>query len=235
MERIKTGVPGLDEIMNGGIPKGQLVLLSGTCGTGKTTLCGQYVYQGLTKFKENGLFLSFEDLPNTIKRNLRQFGWNFEPFEKQGKFDFIRYDPYHIEEIFDILESNVRDINAQRIVIDSISALGLHVRDKAELRRMIFNLSNILRKLGCTVIMVSEIVPGTTGISRYGVEEFVTDSVIVLYYERNEFTFTRAIQIWKMSGSDHSKKLHPYKITDKGIVVQAEEEAFIRKAGVTVS
>jgi KaiC/GvpD/RAD55 family RecA-like ATPase len=226
-ERVKTGISGLDEIMKGGIPKGQLVLLSGTCGTGKTTMCGQYVYHGLTKYNENAIFLSFEDMPENIKKNLKQFGWDFEQFEKQNRFDFIRYDPYHIEEVFDILESNVRSIKAQRIVIDSVSALGLHVRDKAELRRMIFNLSNILRKIGCTVIMVSEIVPGSLGISRYGVEEFVTDSVIVLYYERNEFTFTRAVQVWKMSGSDHSKKLHPYKITSKGIVVQPGEEAFM--------
>lgn len=228
MERVETGIPGLDEIMKGGIPRGQLVLLSGTCGTGKTTMCGQYVYQGLTKFNENAIFLSFEDMPDNIKKNFKQFGWNFELFEKQNKLDFIRYDPYHIEEVLDILESNVRSINAQRIVIDSVSALGLHVRDKAELRRMIFNLSAVLRKIGCTVIMVSEIVPGSVGISRYGVEEFVTDSVIVLYYERDEFTFTRAVQVWKMSGSDHSKKLHPYKITKKGIVVQPGEEAFMR-------
>lgn len=229
MDRVKTGIPGLDEIMNGGIPKNQLVLLSGTCGTGKTTFCGQYVYNGLTKFNENGIFLSFEDMPENVKNNLRGFGWDFTSFEKQNKFDFIRYDPYHIEEVFDILESNVKEINAKRVVIDSVSALGLYMRDKAELRRMISNLSNILRKLDCTVIMVSEIVPGTSGISRYGVEEFVTDSVIVLYYERNEFTFNRAIQIWKMSGSDHSKKLHPYKITNKGIVVNPGEEAFMTK------
>jgi len=227
MDRVMTGIPGLDKIMGGGIPKGQLVLLSGTCGTGKTTMCGQYIYQGLTKFNENGIFLSFEDMPKNIKNNLGQFGWDFDSFEKEKRFDFIRYDPYHIEEVFDILESNVRDVKAQRIVIDSVSALGLHVRDKAELRRMIFNMSNLLRKLGCTVILVSEIVPGSTGISRYGVEEFVTDSVVVLYYERNEFTFNRAIQVWKMSGSDHSKKLHPYKITKNGITIRPEEEAFM--------
>lgn len=230
LERVKTGIEGLDEIMNGGIPKGQLVLLSGTCGTGKTTLCTQYVYNGLTKFKENGIYLSFEEMPQNIKNNVSQFGFDFEPFEKAGKFSFIKYDPYHVEEVFDILEAAVRDMKAQRVVIDSVSALGIHVRDKAELRRMIFNLSTTLRKLGCTAMLVSEIVPGSSGISRYGVEEFVTDSVIVFYYERNEFSFNRAVQIWKMSGSDHSKKLHPYKITDRGIIVRAKDEAFIRKA-----
>jgi KaiC/GvpD/RAD55 family RecA-like ATPase len=229
LERVKTGITGLDEIMNGGIPKGQLVLLSGTCGTGKSTICSQYIYNGLTKFKENGIYLSFEEMPENIKANVKQFGIDFEPFEKSGRFAFIKYDPYHVEEVFDILESSVNSIKAQRIVIDSVSALGIHVRDKAELRGMIFNLSRTLRKLGCTVLLVSEIVPGTAGISRYGVEEFVTDSVVVLYYERSEFAFTRAIQIWKMSGSDHSQKLHPYKITNKGIVIQHEAEAFMKK------
>ncbi|MCK4531528.1 MAG: AAA family ATPase, partial [Candidatus Aenigmarchaeota archaeon] len=222
LERVKTGIRGLDEIMNGGIPKGQLVLLSGTCGTGKTTLCSQYIYNGLTKFKDNGIYLSFEEIPENIRNNAKQFGFDFEPFEKSGKFSFIKYDPYHVEEVFDILESAVRDMKAQRVVIDSVSALGIHVRDKGELRRMIFNFSTTLRKLGCTALLVSEIVPGSGGISRYGVEEFVPDSVIVLYYERDEFTFNRAIQVWKMSGSDHSKKLHPYKITKKGITVQHE-------------
>jgi KaiC/GvpD/RAD55 family RecA-like ATPase len=229
-ERVKTGIEGLDEIMNGGIPRGQLVLLSGTCGTGKTTICSQYIYNGLTKFKENGIYLSFEEMPQSIKNNVKQFGFDFEKFEKEGKFSFIKYDPYHVEEVFDILETAIRETKAQRVVIDSVSALGIHVRDKAELRRMIFNLSVTLRKLGCTALMVSEIVPGSTGkISRYGVEEFVTDSVVVLYYERNEFSFSRAMQVWKMSGSDHSKKLHPYKITDKGVSVQAQDEAFIKR------
>ncbi|MCK5023967.1 MAG: circadian clock protein KaiC, partial [Candidatus Aenigmarchaeota archaeon] len=127
-----------------------------------------------------------------------------------------------------ILENSVRDMNAQRVVIDSVSALGIHVREKSELRRMISNLSTILRKLGCTALLVSEIVPGTKGISRYGVEEFVTDSVMVMYYERNEFAFNRAIQIWKMSGTNHSQKLHPYKITEKGLVIQHDSEAFMR-------
>jgi KaiC/GvpD/RAD55 family RecA-like ATPase len=227
MERVKTGIEGLDKIMNGGIPKGQIVLLSGTCGTGKTTLCAQYIYNGLAKFKENGIYLSFEELPENIKNNVRQFGIEFEPYEKAGKFTFIKYDPYHIEEVFEILENAIKRVGAQRVVIDSISALGLYVRDKAELRRMIFNLSTVLRKLGCTTLLVSEIVPGKKeSISRYGVEEFVADSVIVLYYERSELAFVRGIQIWKLSGSDHSKKLHPYKITDKGIIVDAEAEAF---------
>ncbi len=229
MDRIKTGIEGFDEIVKGGIPKGQIVLLSGAPGTGKTTICAQYVWEGLKKYNENGVFVSFEENAKTIRETYKEFGYDFNQYERLGKFAFLKYDPYHIEEVFDLLESSIREIGAKRVVIDSISALGLHVRDKAELRRMIFNLSTILKKLDCTSIMVSEIVPGSKGISRHGVEEFVADSVVVLYYERNNLVFNRAIQIWKITGSDHSKKLHPYKITGKGIVIRPEEEAYLKK------
>ena len=228
MDRVKTGIAGLDEILHGGIPKNQLALLTGTSGTGKTILCSQYIYKGVKEHNENGVYLSFEEPVNRIKGNVKSFGWDFETIEKAGKFAFIKYDPYRIEDVFDILESTIREVNASRVVIDSVSALGLHIRDSAELRRMIFNLSLILRRLNCTVILVSEIVPGTQGLSRYGVEEFVADSVIVLYYERINSIFSRAIQVWKLRGSSHSESMHPYKINSNGIVVNAKEEAFIK-------
>lgn len=228
VERVKTGIEGLDDIMRGGIPKFHQTLITGTSGTGKTTFCTQYMYNGVKRFNDNGVYLSFEEPSDSITENAKSFGWDFKALEKSGKFAFIRYDPYHIEDVFDILESTVRQIKATRVVVDSISALGLHIKDEAELRRMIFNLSLILRKLGCTSMLVSEIVPGTHGLSRYGVEEFVADSVVVLYYERLQSTFNRAIQVWKIRGSAHSDKLHPYRIDPSGVTVYPKEEAFIK-------
>lgn len=229
MEKIKTGVPGLDEILMGGIPKFHQTLITGTSGTGKTTFCTQYVYNGVKRYNDNAVYLSFEEPSDSIIDNAKAFGWDFKSLEKSGKFSFIRYDPYHIEDVFDILESTIRQVKATRVVVDSISALGLHIKDEAELRRMIFNLSIILRKLKCTSLLVSEIVHGTPGLSRYGVEEFVADSVVVLYYERLQSTFSRAIQIWKVRGSSHSEKLHPYKIDNTGVTVYPKEEAFIKR------
>ncbi len=226
--RLKSGIKGLDKIMGGGIPRKDLLLLTGTTGTGKTNFCLQYIYEGVTRHKQNGVYLSFEELPESISRNALLFGWDFRPLEKAKRFSFIKYDPYHVEDVFDILEAAIRDNKAERVVVDSISALGLYVRDKAELRRMIFNLSLTLKKLNCTSILVSEIVPGSPGLSRYGVEEFVADSVVVLYYERMNGNFTRAVQVWKVRGSPHSEKLHPYKITKNGFVIYPEEEAFIK-------
>jgi KaiC/GvpD/RAD55 family RecA-like ATPase len=229
-EKIMSGVPGLDQIMNGGIPKNQLVLLTGTSGTGKTILGTQFLYAGAKELNENSVFLSFEEQSESIKENVRSFGWDLGSLERTGKFSFIKYDPYRIEDVFDMLESTIRQIGASRVLIDSISALGLHIRDKTELRSMIYNLSSILRKLNCTAVIVSEIVHGTEPrISRYGVEEFVADSVIVLYYERIESSFQRAVQVWKLRGSPHSEKLHPYRIDNKGITIDHETEAYIQK------
>jgi KaiC/GvpD/RAD55 family RecA-like ATPase len=228
MERIKTCIPGLDELVNGGFPKTQLILLTGTSGTGKTTFSTQFVYQGVKQHNENGVYLSLEEPIESIKENAKGFGWDFDALEKSKKFAFIKYDPFHIEDVFSILESTVRRIKATRVVVDSVSAIGLHIKDDAELRRMIFNLSLILRKLGSTALICSEIVPGSKGISRYGVEEFVSDSVVVLYYERLQSTFSRALQVWKVRGSSHSEKLHPYKIDQEGITIYPKEEAFIK-------
>jgi KaiC/GvpD/RAD55 family RecA-like ATPase len=231
LDRIRSGIPGLDEITNGGIPRNQLILLTGTSGTGKTILGTQFLYTGAKQLNENAIFLSFEEQSEAIKENVKSFGWDLEGLERSGKLSFIKYDPYRIEDVFDILESTIREIGASRILIDSISALGLHVRDKTELRGMIFTLSRILRKLNCTSMIVSEIVHGTEPrISRYGVEEFVADSVVVMYYERIDSSFNRALQVWKLRGSDHSHNLHPYRIGKGGITIDYQTDAYVGKA-----
>ncbi len=228
MERVATGIPGFDDMIAGGLPKNSLTLLTGTCGTGKTTFCAEFLYNGATRFGEKGVYISFEESPELVKSDMSLFGMNFDALEAERKVVFVKYDPYHIEDIFDIIESNVRLTGATRVCIDSISALGLYVRDIPELRRMIFNLGITLRKLNCTSVITSEIPPGASGISRFGVEEFIADSVIVLYYFKSESTFTRAITVWKMRATDHSKKIHPYQIGESGIVAFPQEEAVMR-------
>jgi KaiC/GvpD/RAD55 family RecA-like ATPase len=227
MERVKTGIPGLDKIMHGGIPEGHTVLLSGTAGTGKTILASQFVYMGAKKYKEPCVYLSFEETPDSIKRNAINFGWDFGPLEKDEVFSFLKYDPYHVDEIVNHLEGKIREISAKRVVVDSISALSFYLREDTNFRRMLFHLSSMLEKLNCTAVLVSEIVPGSLGLSRHGLAEFVSDSAVVLYYNWVDTAFVRAIQVWKMRGSSHSERLHPYKITESGITVYAEEEAFI--------
>ena len=227
--RVKTGITGVDELIGGGLYPNTLTLLTGTTGTGKTIGSVQFIWEGATKHDEKGVYVSFEEPPENIKENAKKFGWDFEKLEKEGKVIFVRYDPYHIEDVYELIETNIKKIGAKRVVIDSISALGLYVRDTPELRRMIFNISLLLRKLNCTTILTSEILPLQKSLSRFGVEEFVTDGVIVLYYLRTDSQYSRSLTIWKMRGTEHSHKLHPYSIdSKKGIVVYSKEEAFVK-------
>lgn len=226
IEKVRTGIPGLDDITKGGLPKNELVLVTGTTGTGKTVLSTQFLYNG-AKAGERGIYLSFEEPEEYLRRSAEIMGWNLSLLEKKKMFSFLRYDPYRIGDVLDILESEIRGTGAKRVVIDSISALGLYVRNDAELRRMIFDIALTLRKLDCTTIITSEMVHGKPGISRYGVEEFVADSVIVFYYERAHSAFNRAVQVWKLRGSPHSEKLHPYTINGNGITINPREEAII--------
>jgi len=128
-----------------------------------------------------------------------------------------------MEDIADALESAIRAINAKRVVIDSISAIGIYIRDLAEIRRIIFNLSVLLHKLGCTTIFISEMPTDQNEISRFGVEEFIADNVIVLYYLRSKSLYMRAITVWKMRATSHSNKVFPFKITKKGIRIYPDE------------
>jgi KaiC/GvpD/RAD55 family RecA-like ATPase len=224
---MRSAIPGLDEILHGGIPLGNRILLTGTTGSGKTIFATQFAYMGALKFKEPAIYLSFEESPQSIKKNAMNFGWDFGPLEKTEQFSFAKYDPYHVDEVPNIIEARIRETNAKRVVIDSLSSLSFFVRDEADFRRLVLNISKVLEKLECTSLMISEIVPGSQSISRSGVEEFIVDGVIVLYYKRVDTSFSRAIQIWKMRGTDHSEKLHPYKITNQGIQVYPKEEALM--------
>lgn len=227
MDRVKSGVPGLDEITHGGLPRGSTILITGTAGSGKTILASQFAYMGAKEFKEPTVFLSLEETPDSIKKNSLNFGWDFSPFEKDGMFAFVKYDPYHVDEVPNALESKIREVGAKRVVIDSISALGFYVRESSDFRRMLFNISQVLSKLGCTSMIISEIVPGSQSLSRSGIAEFVVDGVIVLHYKRVHSAFSRAVQVWKLRGTEHSEKLHPYKIGKGGFRIYPKEEAFM--------
>lgn len=227
-ERVKTGVPGLDDLIDGGLIPKNLMLLTGTAGTGKTTISSQFIYEGAKKYGENGVYVTFEEPVESIKSSCLNYGMDFAELEEQNKVAFVKYDPFHIEDIYELIETNIKRIDAKRVVIDSISALGLYVKETPEIRRMIFNIAFLLRRLNCTAILISEILPMQESLSRFGVEEFVTDGVIVLYYTRTGSQFSRAVTVWKMRSSSHSSKLHPYKITEKGVVVYPKEDAIVK-------
>lgn len=223
MNRVISGVKGFDDIIGGGIPEADLILLSGPCGSGKTIFGITFLCAAADKYP--GIYVSFEEELSKIKEDAKNFGWDVEALEKANKIRFLKYDPFKLQDIFEVINNNIREIDAKRIVIDSVSALGIYVRDPSELRRMILEISNMLRKSSCTSILISEVLTSDKeSLSRFNVEEFVTDGVVLLHNTQVNSEYRRGISIWKMRSTEHSKKIHPYKITDQGFIVYPEDD-----------
>lgn len=223
---VKLNIPGLDKLIERGVPEGELILLSGTCGTGKTIFGLEYLYRA----KEPGIFVTFEEHIQELKNQALSFGWDFEKLEKEDKVRMIKYDPFRLGDIFELIENNIKEMKARRVVIDSVSAFSMYIRAEHEVRRTVLDIYNILKKNLCTSILLSETIPGTERLSRFGVEEFVTDGVIVLRKVYQSDMFRTALNIWKLRGTNHSTRFHFYEITSKGFVVYPDKVVDMDKA-----
>jgi KaiC domain protein len=236
IKRVVTSIPGLDEILNGGIPERNVVLLSGGPGTGKTILSQQFLWNGL-QMGEAGVYVALEEHPVQIRQNMAQFGWNVKPFEDKGLFALVdaftagigkakEYEKYvvtdlgDIGELIDVLSQAIKEMNAKRVVVDSVTSLYI---DKPSLARgIILKLKRVLAGLGCTTFFVSQISVGERGFGGPGVEHGV-DGIIRLDLDEVNGELKRSLIVWKMRGTSHSMKRHPFEITDKGIVVKSKE------------
>ncbi len=218
MRKISTGIAGLDSMLGGGIPETNTILLSGTCGAGKTILCSQF----LASSDEPGIYVSFEEELDELRENARIFGWDFAKKEKENSLRLLKYDPFRLEDILEVIENNIRTIKAKRVVFDSVAALGVHMKDSSELRRMILQINYIMKKNKCTTLIVSETTAGSPGISRFGVEEFVSDGVVFLDNRMIKGEIKRAVGVLKLRGVEHSKFMHPYTISKKGMSVNSK-------------
>jgi len=216
-DRVPTYIPGLDKILKGGFPKGSVILVSGNCGSGKTILSGQYIWNGAIR-GEKGLYISTEERVEDLIRDFSEFGWDFS---KNRKIKVTFMTPLDIEKEIATIEALIEKEKIQRLVIDSISLLGLYYKDEYEIRKKIYQLINSLKRKGVTAILTSEIVEGSNALSRYGVEEFVVDGVIILKYSGLGGEYDRSLEVRKMRRTAHSRDEFPFKIGNKGIVVKS--------------
>ncbi|MCK4335603.1 MAG: AAA family ATPase [Candidatus Aenigmarchaeota archaeon] len=225
--RVSTGIPGLDELLEGGYVKGSTILVTGGTGTGKTTFCAQFIREGLKK-GEPGVYITMEEDPEDIKEDLKRFGFNFERFEKSKVFSFVYQNPFEISDISSTIVDAINSVNAQRVVIDPVSLIGMYMKDPAVLRKRLFEIIRLLKKTGATTLITSEILDNEIGersggsLSREGVTEFIVDSVLVLNLFGVGGGITRSILIRKMRRTKHGTDVYPMEITSKGIAVKKE-------------
>ncbi|RMF06698.1 hypothetical protein D6764_01625 [Candidatus Woesearchaeota archaeon] len=236
MKQISTGVPGMDVLLNGGIPYRRTVLLSGSCGTGKTTFCAQFIREGVKK-NEPGLYISFEEDEDKLKEDLYEMGIHIDELKKTGKFRLIGGPIGKVkraqlktkataDDIIDEIREVVSEMKAKRVVLDSVNLFTMLLDNDVERRDALARLSSLLSNMGCTTIMTCEVEEGSKKLSRYGFEEFAVDGVIMLYRIPFDNTFERAVAVIKMRGIDHSKSIRSITISKEGMKVYPNQEPY---------
>jgi circadian clock protein KaiC len=231
IEKLPTGISGFDLIANGGIPAGRTTLVSGTAGSAKTVFAAQFLAEGIRKYGEHGVFVTFEEPPSDIRRNMESLGWDIATWESEGKWAFVDASPQPGEEMlfagnYDLgallarIENAVRRIGARRLSMDSLGAIFTQFADSAVVRRELFRVVSALKRLGVTAIMTGERTQEYGDIARYGVEEFVADNVIILRNVLEDEKRRRTIEILKFRGTSHQKGEFPFTIiSGEGMVV----------------
>lgn len=225
VERVATGIDGLDEHIEGGFVDGSVNLVSGSAGTGKTLFCSQFLWHGLEN-GENCLFVTLEEEPEEIKLDAKEFGWGFEEYEQQDRFRIMYLNPFKDEGGFsDRIRSEIADLDADRVVIDSVSVMGMYDETAGHIRERLYSLVRKLRRNEVTTIITTEIPRGEEGaVSRFGVEEFVVDGVIVLRGLGMGGEMGRKLTVEKMRRTDFDMDIYPFEFTDDGIHVHEPEK-----------
>ena len=226
-----------DLLEDNGLERGSTILISGGAGTGKTTFALQSIYHGALK-GEKGLFLSFEEEPEKVKRHmLKNFGWDFYKLEKEGKVAFLKLDPAKIARSVESiiakktgsLKIKVREIEfplkPDRICVDSLSSLSIAFEEEENYRKYIRELFELLESYNSVNFMISETEQNPKIYSKTGVEEFLADGVVVFYNLKVAEFRKNALEILKMRAGRHIKRMVPYKMTKDGFELEIPKDA----------
>lgn len=227
LEKSPTGIGGLDEITDGGLPKGRPTLIAGGAGSGKTLMSMQFLAQGALKYDEPGVFVAFEESAEDLTKNFASLGIDLQDLMAKKKIiiDYIYIDSSEIEEtgeydlegLFIRLGSAIDSIGAKRVVLDTIEVLFSGFKNEAILRSELRRLFRWLKSKGVTAIVTGE--RGDMTLTRFGLEEYVADCVILLDARMEEQIATRRLRIVKYRGSKHGTNEYPFLIEDDGISV----------------
>jgi circadian clock protein KaiC len=229
MKRVKTGTPGLDDMLMGGFLPRTANLVEGAPGTGKSTLGMQFVYHGIVAHGEPGIIMTFEEFPQHYYRDAASFGWDFRQLEREGQLRVVMTSPEvgkaGMEEVGGRIEQRVREIGAKRILVDSLSHFERISDEPGLLRRIAYGFVNSLKREGLTAVLTreSQALLGDADGSD-DTFAFMVDSYTLLRYVEIESVVHRALLVLKMRGSDHDKDIRQFEITSRGLEVHAPFE-----------
>jgi KaiC/GvpD/RAD55 family RecA-like ATPase len=201
LQRIPSGIPGFDQIVGGGLIRDRVYLLAGPAGAGKTIFSTQFLYNGISKYNENGIYVVLEETPQQLRENVyNSFGWNIQTYEDNGNIvvldaissrlglssaeRFVVPRPFTLESLLYEIQNAIQTVNARRVVIDSLDAMSLELT-QVDLRSLIQRLTMILKSFGCTTLLVSGQAE-TSNQGRKSVEEYVVDGMIRLHHNLEE-------------------------------------------------
>lgn len=227
IHKIRTMIEGFDDISHGGLPVGRSTLVSGTSGTGKTLLAVQFLYNGITQFDDPGVFVTFEESPTDIIKNAYSFGWDLQALIDQGKLFILDASPdpegqdvvgnFDLSALIERLQYAIRKYKARRVSVDSVTAVFQQYDAVSVVRREIFRLVARLKQVGVTTVMTTEREAEYGSVARFGVEEFVSDNVVIVRNVLEGERRRRTIEILKLRGTTHMKGEYPFTITNDGI------------------
>src|SRR5688572_22408330 len=227
LPKAPTGIEGLDEITGGGLPRGRPTLICGSAGCGKTLFAMEFLVRGATEFGEPGVFMAFEETAEELAQNVRSLGFDLDDLAGQNKLlvDYVHVERSEIEEtgeydldgLFIRLGHAIDSIGARRVVLDTIETLFGGLSNTAILRSELRRLFRWLKDKGVTAVITGERGDGT--LTRQGLEEYVSDCVIVLDHRVNEQLSTRRLRIVKYRGTTHGTNEYPFLIDEDGISV----------------
>ncbi|MGI0140152.1 MAG: RAD55 family ATPase [Thermoplasmata archaeon] len=231
--RVPIGIPGLDTMLNGGIPSGHVVLVTGLPGTGKTCLGLSFLAGGLAR-SERGVYLSLEEDVEPLLETARQFGWPFDDAVANERLKIVRLDPREthqsLRRIQGELGKDLAQLQARRIVVDSVSLLEMLCDTEASRRETLFALAGACRASGATTILIAEADPQHPEVTRDGLAEYVADGVILLGYAQTADgrRVGLSARVMKMRRTAHVRTAQPYRIGSNGIEVDANAVDFGR-------
>ena len=241
---VPTGIPGVDKILVGkGIPRGATILVSGGPGSGKTTFAIQFLYAGATQYNETGVYVTLDEEPGDIRKNMLKYGWDLKKLEEDKKLVFINISPvrvapseragliqigmkeFRLIKLLEAIKQGIEDVNAKRVIVDPLTIFTLQYPNEIDRIYAMRDLMKDLKKTGCTNLLISEL--RGTGLEReHQFEEYLAQGVVLLRTFLKDSRIVRVFQVEKMRGLAIDNQPRPYDISANGIEVYPDAAVY---------